>query len=148
MVRNQRPSPRETSQRLARLHPTRGFGTCNFGLGRGGRWVARRGLRVQVQARKLGSIRGEPEFAALRIDLTGLTYMPPPLHQLRSFHDVGSSEDGFVGAITDTTRMKKSEALHLHTVEQRASDAEETRKQQEQFIGEQKTFQKWASALY
>lgn len=41
---------------------------------------------------------------------------------------------GFVGAITDITRQKKLEALHIQIVDQRAADAEENRRQMELFI--------------
>ncbi|KAM0747651.1 hypothetical protein T439DRAFT_93583 [Meredithblackwellia eburnea MCA 4105] len=54
-------------------------------------------------------------------------------YELRAFYDV-RSQDGFVGCITDITSQKRIEALHIHAMEQRANDAEENRRQQEQYI--------------
>lgn len=44
--------------------------------------------------------------------------------------------NGYVGALTDITRQKEIELLHLREVERRAADAEENRKQTEAFLGE------------
>ncbi|KAM0756019.1 hypothetical protein T439DRAFT_320710 [Meredithblackwellia eburnea MCA 4105] len=53
--------------------------------------------------------------------------------EVRSFNE-SRARRGFVGSITDITHQKKVEALHIEAVEQRARDAEETRRQQENYI--------------
>lgn len=55
---------------------------------------------------------------------------------MRFFQDAASigSGGGFVGAITDISRPKQIEALHIQTVDQRAADAEENRRQMDSFI--------------
>jgi hypothetical protein len=42
--------------------------------------------------------------------------------QIRPFHESGAKR-GHVGAITDISQIKRVEALHMETVEQRAADA-------------------------
>ncbi|GAA5906400.1 hypothetical protein JCM5296_000445, partial [Sporobolomyces johnsonii] len=53
--------------------------------------------------------------------------------EIRASTDVGLS-DGYVGALTDITRQKEMEELHIRTVEQRAADAEENRRNTEMFL--------------
>ncbi|GAA6059978.1 hypothetical protein JCM10212_001327 [Sporobolomyces blumeae] len=53
--------------------------------------------------------------------------------ELRASTEVGLPT-GWVGALTDITRQKEVEELHIRTVEQRAADAEENRRQTEAFL--------------
>ncbi|GAA5825914.1 hypothetical protein JCM11251_000050 [Rhodosporidiobolus azoricus] len=53
--------------------------------------------------------------------------------EIRAAADVGLP-DGYVGALTDITKQKEAELLHIKAVEQRAIDAEETRRQTEMFL--------------
>ncbi|KAK4705487.1 hypothetical protein P7C70_g716, partial [Phenoliferia sp. Uapishka_3] len=53
--------------------------------------------------------------------------------ELRSFHEE-KTKRGFVGSVTDITRAKEIEALHLASLQQRAHDAEETTRQKELYI--------------
>ncbi|SCV70301.1 BQ2448_1695 [Microbotryum intermedium] len=55
------------------------------------------------------------------------------LWEMRSFSESGLRR-GFVGSITDITASKRLEKLHLRAVEQRASDAEENRRNTELFL--------------
>ncbi|GAA5948632.1 hypothetical protein JCM21900_005196 [Sporobolomyces salmonicolor] len=53
--------------------------------------------------------------------------------EIRASNDVGLP-DGYVGALTDITRQKEMEELHIRTIEQRAADAEENRRNTEMFL--------------
>ncbi|TKA52251.1 hypothetical protein B0A53_04674 [Rhodotorula sp. CCFEE 5036] len=53
--------------------------------------------------------------------------------EIRSSSEVGLP-DGYVGALTDITRQKEIEVLHLREVERRAADAEENRRNTEMFL--------------
>ncbi|GAA5985176.1 hypothetical protein JCM10908_002555 [Rhodotorula pacifica] len=53
--------------------------------------------------------------------------------EIRSSSEVGLP-DGYVGALTDITRQKEIEVLHLREVERRAADAEENRRNTELFL--------------
>ncbi|GAA5891499.1 hypothetical protein JCM6882_004493 [Rhodosporidiobolus microsporus] len=53
--------------------------------------------------------------------------------EIRSSADVGLP-DGYVGALTDITKQKEAELLHIKAVEQRAADAEQTRINTEMFL--------------
>ena len=53
--------------------------------------------------------------------------------QIRASTEVGLP-DGYVGALTDITRQKEIEMLHIREVEQRAVDAEENRRNTEMFL--------------
>ncbi|KAL8290344.1 hypothetical protein RQP46_002602 [Phenoliferia psychrophenolica] len=53
--------------------------------------------------------------------------------ELRSFRE-SSTKRGFVGSVTDITRVKAIEALHLASLQQRAHDAEENTRQKELYI--------------
>lgn len=52
---------------------------------------------------------------------------------IRPFKDFGG-RDGFVAALTDISRQKKAEALHVQTVEARRAEAEENRRNTEAFL--------------
>lgn len=51
----------------------------------------------------------------------------------RAFRDVGGT-DAIVMALTDISRQKRVELLHIREVEQRAADTEEARRQTEQYL--------------
>ncbi|BGO94298.1 hypothetical protein NBRC10512_002748 [Rhodotorula toruloides] len=53
--------------------------------------------------------------------------------EIRASTEVGLP-DGYVGALTDITRQKEVEMLHIREVEQRAADAEENRRNTEMFL--------------
>ncbi|GAA5852766.1 hypothetical protein JCM9279_003962 [Rhodotorula babjevae] len=53
--------------------------------------------------------------------------------EIRASTEVGLP-DGYVGALTDITRQKEIEMLHIREVEQRAVDAEENRRNTEMFL--------------
>ncbi|GAA5995875.1 uncharacterized protein JCM10292_004800 [Rhodotorula paludigena] len=53
--------------------------------------------------------------------------------EIRASTEVGLP-DGYVGALTDITRQKELEMLHIREVEQRALDAEENRRNTEMFL--------------
>ncbi|GAA6054361.1 hypothetical protein JCM3770_003336 [Rhodotorula araucariae] len=53
--------------------------------------------------------------------------------EIRASTEVGLP-DGYVGALTDITRQKEVEMLHIREVEQRAVDAEENRRNTEMFL--------------
>ena len=52
---------------------------------------------------------------------------------MRPFRDV-DGRPGFVAAITDISRQKQAEALHVQTLESRRQEAEENRRNTEAFL--------------
>lgn len=74
-----------------------------------------------------------PRALSLSLPAHLLLTLAPFVVQIRASTEVGLP-DGYVGALTDITRQKEIEMLHIREVEQRAVDAEENRRNTEMFL--------------
>ncbi|KAK4047296.1 hypothetical protein OIV83_005474 [Microbotryomycetes sp. JL201] len=94
------------------------------------------GDRERVEKVWTEAVRFNPRQA--KKDVTTMEFRWKPkdnwvLFEIRPFSEEGVQR-GFVGSITDISQQKRVEALHIQEVERRAADAEENRRNTDQFL--------------
>ncbi|KAM0790952.1 hypothetical protein ACM66B_004257 [Microbotryomycetes sp. NB124-2] len=92
--------------------------------------------RAHVEQVWTSAVKFNPRQA--KKDVTTMEFRWTPkenwvLFEIRPFSEEGVQR-GFVGSITDISQQKRVEALHIQEVERRAADAEENRRNTDQFL--------------